>query len=123
MMLMETDKKSGNGVMSEKDKNLARSRKALFRKSVETDKEQIRGYDFEQDFDAGRFFGSFKNTGFHATNLGKAIELTKKMREEKAQIFLGFTSNMASCGVRDIIAYLVKNRLIQFIVTTTGGVE
>jgi deoxyhypusine synthase len=45
------------------------------------------------------------------------------MQKEKAEIFLGFTSNMGTCGIRDNITYLVKNKLVHFIVTTTGGIE
>ncbi len=84
MMLMETAKKRENKTVSEGDRNLARARKALFRKSVEIAREQIKGYDFERDFDANMFFDSFKNTGFQATNLGKAIELARKMKKTPA---------------------------------------
>ncbi len=98
-------------------------RAALFKKSVEIGSGAVKGYDFDAKFDAGNFFSSFANTGFQATNLGKAIDLTKKMREEKAFIFLGFTSNVSTSGLRDILTYLVKNRLVNFLVTTTGGIE
>lgn len=36
---------------------------------------------------------------------------------------LGFTSNMVSAGTRETIKYLVKNRMVDCIVTTAGGVE
>src|SRR3989338_2676317 len=98
-------------------------RKSLFKKSIELGFGKVQGFDFEQNFDAGKFFQSFKDTGFQAANLGKAIELVKKMRKEKAEIFLGFTSNMASCGVRESIAYLARHKLVHFLVTTTGGLE
>ncbi|MCX6803986.1 MAG: deoxyhypusine synthase [Candidatus Diapherotrites archaeon] len=98
-------------------------RGALFHASVELGSGKIEGYDFEKNFNAEKFFDSFKDTGFQATNLGKAIELTKKMQEENATIFLGFTSNIGTSGLRDIITYLVKNKLVQFLVTTTGGLE
>ncbi len=96
---------------------------ALMKKSIELGKGKVKGYDFEGDFDTKKFFSSFKETGFQATNLGKAIELVKKMREEKAEIYLGFTSNISSCGLRETVNYLTKNKLIHFLVTSTGGVE
>jgi len=99
------------------------ARRALFKSSREIGKGKVEGYDFNEVFDSEKFFSSFKNTGFQATNLGKAIELVKKMRKEKVRIYLGFTSNMASCGVREIITYLTKNKLVYFLVTTTGGIE
>ena len=39
------------------------------------------------------------------------------------KIFLGYTSNMASCGVRDVIKFLAKNRMVDCIVATAGGIE
>ncbi|PWA39510.1 Deoxyhypusine synthase [Artemisia annua] len=41
----------------------------------------------------------------------------------KCKIFLGFTSNLISSGVRDIIWYLVQHHMVDAIVTTTGGIE
>jgi len=39
------------------------------------------------------------------------------------KIFLGYTSNMVSCGMRDVIKFLVKHKLVHCIVTTAGGIE
>ena len=97
--------------------------KAYFKKSKEIGHGKIQGYDFEKEFNAKKFFESFNDIGFQATNLGKAIELTKEMQKQKATIFLGFTSNVSTCGLRDNVTYLVKNKLVQFLVTTTGGLE
>ncbi|MCF7798368.1 deoxyhypusine synthase [Candidatus Woesearchaeota archaeon] len=83
----------------------------------------VAGYDFEGEFDANKFFESFFTTGFQATDLARAIGTLKEMKETGATIFLGFTSNMASCGVRDIITYLCKHKLVDVLVTTVGGVE
>lgn len=41
----------------------------------------------------------------------------------RCTIFLGYTSNMASCGMREYIRYLCEHKMITAIVTTTGGVE
>ncbi|CAG0882150.1 unnamed protein product [Cyprideis torosa] len=38
-------------------------------------------------------------------------------------IFLGYTSNMVSCGVRESIRFLVEHKMVDCIVTTAGGVE
>jgi len=98
-------------------------RKALYKKSKEVGEGKIQGYTFEKEFNAKEFFEAYKDTGFQATNLGKAIELAKKMRKEKATIILGFTSNMGTSGIRDTITYLVKNKLVHFVATSTGGLE
>ena len=41
----------------------------------------------------------------------------------KCTIFLGYTSNMISSGVRETIRYLVQHKLVDCLVTTAGGVE
>lgn len=41
----------------------------------------------------------------------------------RCTIFLGYTSNLMSSGLREIILYLVKYRHISAIVTTAGGIE
>ena len=98
-------------------------KKALHKKSKELGSGKVQGYNFDESFDTKKFFDSFKNVGFQATNLGKAIELVKKMQEENASIYLGFTSNMGTSGVRENITYLAKNKLVNVMVTTTGGLE
>ncbi|MCD6139777.1 MAG: deoxyhypusine synthase, partial [Thermococcus sp.] len=42
---------------------------------------------------------------------------------EEVRVFLGYTSNIISSGLREIIAYLVKHKKVDVIVTTAGGVE
>ena len=41
----------------------------------------------------------------------------------RAKIFLGFTSNLISSGVREHIRFLVQHRMVDVLVTTAGGVE
>src|SRR5688572_27682647 len=38
-------------------------------------------------------------------------------------IFLGYTSNLISSGLREIFLYLVKHKHVAAIVTTAGGIE
>lgn len=44
-------------------------------------------------------------------------------RKSNCTIFLGYTSNMASCGARETIRFLVEHKMVDCIVTTAGGVE
>jgi deoxyhypusine synthase len=41
----------------------------------------------------------------------------------KCKIFLGYTSNLVSSGVREIIKFLVQHKMVDVIVATAGGVE
>jgi deoxyhypusine synthase len=47
----------------------------------------------------------------------------QEQKFQKSTLFLGFTSNMISSGVRESIKFLVKHRLVDVVVTTAGGVE
>lgn len=44
-------------------------------------------------------------------------------KNHRCTIFLGYTSNMVSCGMREYIRYLCQHKMITCIVTTTGGIE
>ncbi|MBM3233374.1 deoxyhypusine synthase [Candidatus Pacearchaeota archaeon] len=99
------------------------ARKNLLRKSKETKGVPIRGHDFNEGRDYGKIINSFATTGFQATFLSRAIEITKKMIDENATIFLGFTSNMVSSGLREVLRYLVEHKKVDVVVTTAGGIE
>mmetsp|Transcript_95063 Transcript_95063/g.130807 ORF Transcript_95063/g.130807 Transcript_95063/m.130807 type:complete len:189 (-) Transcript_95063:601-1167(-) len=107
----------------------------------------VKGYDFNKGVDYEAVFKSYINTGFQATNLGMAIEEVNKMikwrlsdepiaedenenfkdpevrKKTRCTIFLGYTSNMASCGMREYLRYLCEHKMVDCIVTTTGGIE
>ena len=38
-------------------------------------------------------------------------------------IFLGYTSNMISCGMREYIRFLVQHNMVDCLVCTAGGIE
>ena len=76
----------------------------------------------------GEIISYYERIGFQATHLGKAIEIWKKVEKkrengEEVRVFLGYTSNIISSGLREIIAYLVKHKKVDVIVTTAGGIE
>ncbi len=102
---------------------LDKAKDSIFKESEEPEGVHIKGYDFSNGLDMQAFLKNYATTGFQASHLGKAIEIAKKMREEKVTIFLGYTSNMISSGVREAILHLVKNKMVHAIVTTAGGVE
>ncbi|XP_055804621.1 deoxyhypusine synthase-like [Solanum dulcamara] len=108
---------------------------------------KIEGYDFNKDVNYAELIKSMVSTGFQASNLGDAIGIVNQMlnwrlshevptkdcsekerdvayRESvTCKIFLGFTSNLVSSGVRETIRYLVQHRMVDVVVTTAGGIE
>ena len=84
---------------------------------------KIEGYDFEQEFDFDTFMKSYSRTGFQASELGKAIEITKAMIREDVPIMVACTSNIVSSGLRDVLRYLVKHKKVHVLVTSSGAIE
>jgi len=65
----------------------------------------------------------FSSLGYQSTELAKAAEVFVKMKKNSAKIFLTFTSNMVTSGLRGFFAQLIKLRMADIIVTTVGGIE
>ncbi len=104
--------------------NLKEAKENVLRESEEPkDYTAIKGYDFNKGLNYDKLIDSFFTTGFQATNLAKAIEIIKEMRKDNCRIYLGYTSNMVTSGLRDIFRYLAQHKLVDIIVTTAGGVE
>ncbi|KAF8245777.1 deoxyhypusine synthase-like protein, partial [Wilcoxina mikolae CBS 423.85] len=67
--------------------------------------------------------------GFQGSSLSRAASIINHMRSyrsssgEKATIFLGYTSNLISSGLRETLRFLVEHNHVSAIVTTAGGVE
>lgn len=106
------------------EKQLKKAHEYDFRETISLkDFIAVKGYDFSKPFNFKEFLDSFTTTGFQATNLGAAIGIIRKMREENVKIILTYTSNLITSGLRDVIAYLVKNKLVHVLCTTAGGIE
>ncbi|XP_017277475.1 deoxyhypusine synthase [Kryptolebias marmoratus] len=104
---------------------------------------KIRGYDFNQGVDMKALLKSYLTTGFQASSLGLAIQEINHMIEKRLEpaeevdekesghpapksgctIFLGYTSNLISSGVRESLRYLAEHRMVDVIVSTAGGIE
>ena len=83
----------------------------------------IKGYDFSKKFDFNKFIESFATTGFQATEFYKAVTILNEMIDQEVPIYLSFTGNVISSGLRDIITHLVKEKKIHAIITTASGIE
>ncbi|VVB74922.1 putative deoxyhypusine synthase [Candidatus Tiddalikarchaeum anstoanum] len=104
-------------------KSIDAARKNVLRESSEVSGVKVEGYNFDNGVNYEKIISSFASTGFQATNFAKAISITNKMINDKAFIYLGYTSNLVSSGLRDIIRYLVQNKKVNLIVSTAGGIE
>ena len=99
------------------------ARKNLLRASREAKGAAVKGYDFNNGINYENIVKSFGTTGYQATHFSRAISITNKMISEKAFIYLGYTSNMVSSGLREVFRYIVEHKKVDVIVTTAGGIE
>ncbi|KIM28617.1 hypothetical protein M408DRAFT_329382 [Serendipita vermifera MAFF 305830] len=117
---------------------------------IPDDAVSVSGPDFTKIKDIRGFMESYARIGFQATSLARAIEIVQNMRkwrlsdeplpegaeqetppdtdqpsreETKCTIFLGYTSNLISSGLREVIRHLVQHKQVSCIVTTAGGIE
>lgn len=130
-----------------KDPAYQKAMSSVLVKSEPLEGETVKGYDFNEGVDYHKLFESYKRIGFQAMYMGRAIDIINHMihyrlsddpieenetdeykdpevrKKTRCTIFLGYTSNMASCGMREIIRYLCEHKMIDAIVTTCGGIE
>ena len=66
---------------------------------------------------------SFSSLGYQATELSEAVNVILKMKQNKAKIFLTFTSNMTTSGLRGFFAQLCRLKIPNVLVTTSGSIE
>ena len=98
-------------------------------------KEKVAGYDWSQGLNYDKLLNSFLHTGFQATNFGLAVEEINRMIEcrkapisedryvddedpfigvkSNCTIFLGYTSNIVSSGLRETIKFLVQHKMVR----------
>ncbi|CAN6636716.1 deoxyhypusine synthase [Trichomonascus vanleenenianus] len=110
---------------------------AVLKKSVDISEKAVpvSGIEFEDHANIGakELINGMKNMGFQASSLSKACEIIDEMRAwsgedsqgnpAKCTIFLGYTSNLISSGLRSTLKFLVKHKMVSAIVTTAGGIE
>lgn len=112
---------------------------------------EVDGIDFDdyvgRDITVSELVTGMTNMGFQASAVTEATRIINDMVEcsfycllilandnvqrtwsdpetgEKTTIFLGYTSNLVSSGLRETLRYLVQHKHVSAIVTTAGGIE
>jgi deoxyhypusine synthase len=97
---------------------LARQNKLEFR-------EPIKDYNLKNDMSVDELVKQMEGAwGFTAGKLATGVDILEKMQKEKSCTkFLSFTGNLVATGARGVLRYLVKNRLVDVIVTTCGTID
>jgi len=120
---------------------------AVFVKSEKLESETVGGYNFDKGIDYSKLLDTYLTTGYQATNLGLAINEVNRMldwsladepvaededdefkdpevrKKVRTKIWLAYTSNLISSGLRETFAFLVKHHMVQVMISTAGGIE
>ncbi|KAI9873238.1 MAG: Deoxyhypusine synthase [Pleopsidium flavum] len=95
---------------------------------------KVQGVDFNdytgRNITVEELIASYANTGFQASAVSDAVRIINDMQtwrdpetDSQTTIFLGYTSNLISSGLRETLRYLVQYKHVSAIVTTAGGIE
>lgn len=101
---------------------------------IPTGVHEVSGVEFndyaDRDITVADLVSNMTNMGFQASAVADAVRIINDMRTfrdpetgAKTTIFLGYTSNLVSSGLRSTLRYLVQHSHVSAIVTTAGGIE
>ncbi|MDP6642065.1 MAG: deoxyhypusine synthase family protein [Candidatus Nanoarchaeia archaeon] len=83
----------------------------------------IKDLRWEKGMQVKDLLNSYQNLGYQSIELKKASEVFVKMKKDNAKIFLTFTSNMVTSGLRGFFSQVIKLNMANVMVTTVGGIE
>ncbi|ODV76561.1 deoxyhypusine synthase [Cyberlindnera jadinii NRRL Y-1542] len=111
---------------------------------------EVKGIDYSKpeatNMRAVDLINGMKTMGFQASSVAKGCEIIDEMRKwrgkhkdeleehkqtgefdeegyQRTTVFMGYTSNLISSGLRDTLRFLVQNKHVSAIVATAGGIE
>lgn len=83
----------------------------------------VKDFRWNRGMKVDDFVSSLGSVGFQSIELERAVQTIIKMKETGAKIFLTFTSNMITSGLRGFFAQLIELKIADVIVTTVGSIE
>lgn len=84
---------------------------------------QVKDFKWKEGMTVNEYVDALGSVGFQSVLLKQASEVIVKMKKNSAKVFLTFTSNMVTSGLRGFFAQLIKLGIPNVIVTTVGGIE
>jgi|TARA_Y100000310_G_scaffold335025_1_gene416074 deoxyhypusine synthase len=83
----------------------------------------VKDLKWKKGINVNELVSSLGNVGFQSIELEKAKETIIKMKKDGVKIYLTYTSNMVTSGLRGFFAQIIKLGLVDVVVTTVGGIE
>ncbi len=85
--------------------------------------EHVKDFNWKAGMSVAELVSSYGSLGFQSIELARASSAIVKMKKASAKIFLTFTSNMVTSGLRGFFAQLIRLKMADIIVTTVGSIE
>jgi len=83
----------------------------------------VKDFKWEKGITVKDLVSKYSNIGFQSVELSRASDVIIKMKKNNSKIFLTFTSNMVTSGLRGFFAQLIELGLCDIVVTTAGSIE
>ncbi len=83
----------------------------------------VKDIEWKKGLTVNELVKQMESCGFQAIELNRAAEVIIKMKKNGAKIYLTFTSNMVTSGLRGLFAQIIKWGLVDVIVTGVGAIE
>ncbi len=83
----------------------------------------VQDFKWTENMKVKDLLDNYGSIGFQSVELKRAMDVFVKMKKANAKIYLTFTSNMVTSGLRGFFAQLIKLGMVDIIVTTAGGLE
>lgn len=83
----------------------------------------VKDFLWESGMSVEHFLDKLGSVGFQSVELKNAADLVTKMKIDGSKIYLTFTSNMVTSGLRGFFAQLIELKIPDIIVTTAGSIE
>ena len=83
----------------------------------------IKDFTWHEGMTVSELLSSFDSLGYQAIELAEAAKVVLKMKRGGAKVFLTFTSNMITSGLRGLFAQLCSMKIPNILVTTSGSIE
>ncbi|HDD72554.1 MAG TPA: deoxyhypusine synthase [Candidatus Aenigmarchaeota archaeon] len=85
--------------------------------------EKVRDVLWEKNLSIKKYVELVGKAGFQGIELKKASDVIVRMKRSGARIFLSFTSNMVTSGLRGFFAQVIRLGLADVVITTVGSIE
>jgi len=84
---------------------------------------KVKDFKWKKGLTVKKLVEGYQHIGYQSVELARVSEVFVRMKKNNAKIFLTFTSNMVTSGLRGFFAQIINLGMAHVIVTTVGSIE